>query len=222
MQTEEAKSKFPVFSQRFNQLRGEMSQADFASFLKISRPTVGFYENGERLPDALTLRKIAEKCNVPSDWLLGLTDNKTHDNVDIGYTLGLSDKAIQKIKSISNTDLYKFKDYLNDVLEQLNLQAFLMCIDNYTKIKDLKVSSEQQKLHDEYGRKMLDFTMNHGLKYASNSDELNRMREQINQEQFTQRGIIGIVNDLIYDVLSQLHYHEPKEAASGEHHEADE
>lgn len=66
--------RFPIFSQRFNKLRGEITQACFADFLDISRPTIGFYENGERLPDALTLRKIAERCGVAADWLLGLSD----------------------------------------------------------------------------------------------------------------------------------------------------
>ena len=61
---------------RFRSLRGDMTQADFAKFVGISRPTVGFYENGERLPDALALKKIAEKCEISVDWLLGLSDVK--------------------------------------------------------------------------------------------------------------------------------------------------
>lgn len=55
--------RMPIFAERFAQLRGEMTQAEFAEFLGISRPTVGFYENGVRLPDALLLCQIAEKCN---------------------------------------------------------------------------------------------------------------------------------------------------------------
>lgn len=49
MAIKEAKEiKMPIFRERFRSLRGDMTQADFAKFVGISRPTVGFYENGER------------------------------------------------------------------------------------------------------------------------------------------------------------------------------
>lgn len=67
-------NRFPEFSSRFRKLRGNKTQAEFAEKVGISRPTVGYYENGTRFPDAITLRKIAENCNVSADWLLGLSD----------------------------------------------------------------------------------------------------------------------------------------------------
>lgn len=72
----DATAKLPVFARRFRELRGERSQVKFSEDLGISRPTIGFYENGDRVPDALTLKIISEKCNVPSDWLIGLTENR--------------------------------------------------------------------------------------------------------------------------------------------------
>ena len=54
----------------------DMSQAQFAEFLGISRQTVGFYESGERTPNADFLRVICERCHVSADWLLGLSENK--------------------------------------------------------------------------------------------------------------------------------------------------
>lgn len=98
MQNKEA--RFPIFQERFLKERQyrELSQADFAIFLGISRPTVGFYENGERLPDALTLKKIAEKCDVTSDYLLGLSNTRKPENANIGKRLGLSDNAIQVLE----------------------------------------------------------------------------------------------------------------------------
>lgn len=91
--------RFPIFAERFAQLRAERTQKEFAEFLELSRPTVGFYENGTRLPDALVLCQIAEKCNVSSDWLLGLTDDKTVD-ADVrqvcNYT-GLCEDAVKSL-----------------------------------------------------------------------------------------------------------------------------
>jgi len=71
----------PVFAERFGALRQEyeMSQDAFAEFLGISRPTVGFYENGSRLPDAMVLRQIALRCDISTDYLLGLSDAMTPD-----------------------------------------------------------------------------------------------------------------------------------------------
>lgn len=86
------------FKANFNKLRGDMTQAEFAKFLGISRPTVGFYENGARIPDALTLRKIASKCNVPADYLLGIVESKIQDNTQTYKELGLSDEAIGALK----------------------------------------------------------------------------------------------------------------------------
>ena len=90
------KAKLPAFMERFNRLRGEMTQDEFAQFLKISRPTVGFYENGDRIPDALTLRKICERCQVSADWLLGLSDVSNPDITlqAISQKTGLSERAV--------------------------------------------------------------------------------------------------------------------------------
>ncbi len=97
--------RFPVFAERFAQLRGDRTQGEFASILGLSRPTVGFYENGSRLPDAYTLRHIAVTCDVSADWLLGISDERTI-NGDIAqasrYT-GLSANSIRKIHELSES-----------------------------------------------------------------------------------------------------------------------
>ncbi len=72
-------NRLPIFTERFRELQGDLSNTDYADFLGISRQTVGFYCNGDRLPDVVTLLKIAEKCNVSTDYLLGKSDVKTTD-----------------------------------------------------------------------------------------------------------------------------------------------
>lgn len=91
----------PDFSQRFRSLRGEQKQEAFADFLGISRPTVGFYENGTRIPDAVTLLHIAKKCGVTTDFLLGLTDNRTLETSGLDKAIGLSTKALDILKNQS-------------------------------------------------------------------------------------------------------------------------
>lgn len=73
--------RFRIFSQRFDTLRAEYgpSNTEFANYLGISRQTVGFYLNGDRLPDALVLAGIAQKCGCSVDWLLGLSSERAID-----------------------------------------------------------------------------------------------------------------------------------------------
>lgn len=63
-----------TFVKRINNLKGELSTTAFSKKLGVSRQTLGFYLNGNRLPDAHHLVNIASKCGVTTDYLLGLTD----------------------------------------------------------------------------------------------------------------------------------------------------
>lgn len=108
---ERKNERLPIFTERFRELQGDRSNTEFADFLGISRQTVGFYCNGDRVPDALTLVKIAKKCEVSSDWLLGLTDIKTTD-ADVQSMCkftGLSDQTIYRLHELSQLSfLQKF------------------------------------------------------------------------------------------------------------------
>lgn len=91
-----------MFAERFHELRGEESQQAFADRVGISRPTVGFYENGERLPLADALKQIAERCGVSSDWLLGLSDYRQAENGHLTVdAMGFSEAATIRLASIS-------------------------------------------------------------------------------------------------------------------------
>lgn len=70
-------NRLPVLRERLNELLGGMSSTEFAKKIGLSRQTVGFYLNGDRIPDSETLLQICEKCGVSADWLLGLAKEKT-------------------------------------------------------------------------------------------------------------------------------------------------
>jgi transcriptional regulator with XRE-family HTH domain len=54
---------------RLKKIRGNLSQEKFAKVLGVNQGTVCKYESG-RLPDAITLNKIAEYGGVTVEWLL--------------------------------------------------------------------------------------------------------------------------------------------------------
>lgn len=92
---ERKNDRLPIFTERFRELQGEKTNTEFADFLGISRQTVGFYCNGDRVPDALTLIKISQKCGVSADWLLGLSDYKNKETESTSAKeLGLSEKSV--------------------------------------------------------------------------------------------------------------------------------
>ena len=95
------KNRLPVFKKRFEELfeESEVSQTEFANKLGLSRQTVGFYLNGDRIPDAEGILSLAKSCGVSSDWLLGLSDSRSFDkNIQIAVkTTGLSQTATEAL-----------------------------------------------------------------------------------------------------------------------------
>lgn len=114
----EKRQRLPIFSQRLQMIRQERNenQQEFAQFLGLSRATIGFYENGDRLPDAETLVTIAQRCAVTSDWLIGLSEMESIEDEKVNNALGLSQssiKLLRKLKERSNPESFKLA--LNDV-----------------------------------------------------------------------------------------------------------
>lgn len=122
---ERKNERLPIFTERFRELQGDRSNTEFAEFLEISRQTVGFYCNGDRVPDALTLIKIAEKCNVSADWLLGLSKERSSDIKIQGICkkTGLSGTAVHILENESlkkSPPKENWVDILNDILTDIS------------------------------------------------------------------------------------------------------
>lgn len=58
----DAPPRFPEFREAFLELMGDMTLEQFAKKLGMSRATVGFYAAGQRIPDALGLKKITKRA----------------------------------------------------------------------------------------------------------------------------------------------------------------
>lgn len=130
--------RLPELRARLRELQGNMSVTDFADKLGLSRQTVGFYLNGNRIPDSETLIQICNACHVSADWLLGIENEP----------LGLSPKAIYNIKSAQKDENGSlFIDGINMLLEDYR---FLLIA------KDVKQFSDIVKSEKEYVLNYLD------------------------------------------------------------------
>lgn len=99
---------------RLHELKGTLSQAEFASLINISQPSVScMLKNGSlSIPTLITL---SQKFNVSTDWILGLSDEK---NSSIPFVA----------KDMNYADILMLFDYL---VETGNIAA-CMPYDNYT------------------------------------------------------------------------------------------
>lgn len=68
-----------LFAKRLKELREKagLNQRECAEKLNVSRGSISFYENEERLPDIETVYNISTLFGVSVDYLIGLTDEKT-------------------------------------------------------------------------------------------------------------------------------------------------
>ena len=65
-----------MFGERLKAVRKSMklTQVEFSNMLGVSKQTVSNWENDEAVPSIELLKKIAEKCDVTSDYLLELDE----------------------------------------------------------------------------------------------------------------------------------------------------
>jgi len=112
------------FKRKFMELRRDRgineTQEKFAKFLGLSRPTIGFYEEGKRIPDAFTLKMISEKCNVSADWLLGAGPKNTDIEIQAIYKkIGLSEESINILEEAweKKETRYLFTHTINELIK---------------------------------------------------------------------------------------------------------
>lgn len=112
-----------------------LSNAEQAREIGIKDTTLSKTINSGTLPDSYTIYKLAQYYkydneSITSDYILGLSKNKTASNTNISKETGLSDKAIGVLKNVENMKeknptLY-YKQYaLNYLIENMNNTEFL-------------------------------------------------------------------------------------------------
>lgn len=144
--------RFPLFRERFLQLKGERTTVEFAQVLGMSRATVGFYESGQRIPDALGIKKICKTCGVSADWLLGISTVKTSDTTTqaICQATGLSEKAVEQVLSLEKLQL----DSLEYLLNRTEFDCILLSLGLFRAPKTLDVFVEVESYYTGLGMKL--------------------------------------------------------------------
>ncbi len=72
-----------LFGQRLREVRGGMTQAEFAKCMDITTPTVIRYEAGERLPSVDFLHRLITVFGVEATWILQGSDQGKNLNLEV-------------------------------------------------------------------------------------------------------------------------------------------
>lgn len=77
----------------------EYTQEKVAELIGVQRSTYALWETGAKIPHWESLSKICEVLDIDTGYLLGLYDENNYDIRKIKEITGLSEKAIEKLKS---------------------------------------------------------------------------------------------------------------------------
>ena len=132
------------FSERLKNLRKEkkLSQKKLAQEVKVTRATIGYYENRKRKPDLEKLIKLADFFDVSIDFLAGKS-NQQKGEEQIKNEIEISDPIKQKLIN-SNLSLQK----LDSILNNTDLIQFINSYCELGNKKAKKVSSIVKEIID--------------------------------------------------------------------------
>lgn len=109
------------FSKRLRALRLEnnLTIEEFANMVGISKSSVGYYENQNRVPDIVVMGRIADTFNVSTDYLIGRSDARTKEPKlkSICDKTGLSDKSVLMLARLKKEKCSRLR-IINLLLEQ--------------------------------------------------------------------------------------------------------
>lgn len=181
------------FKERFADLRAKsgLSQSKLGKELLLSPATIGYYENGSRLPDIEIAARIAQYFDVSADYLLGLSNAKSvkQDMKTACETTGLTQKAIENIQhifSLFDTDSASGKAEESIFIDFLESSFFASMILNFTesvlfKVK-IEVVSENASIMQEVFAEVLEQEIQSGKKANVALEQVKKSEKSVLSE----------------------------------------
>ena len=145
-----------AFKERFSALRKEsgLSQAKLGEQLNLSPATIGYYENGDRIPDIEIATRIAEYFNVTIDYLTGRNGAKSIDK-DMQTSCevtGLSEMAIKNINKYCPGKLLLICNAILESNKFYDLLRDMYRLKNAVELKSAFDKSRYRKIESKLGK----------------------------------------------------------------------
>lgn len=216
------KEKFSIFSRRLLSLiLGSFKNLNvIAEEMGITRQSLAQYRDGNNIPDALTLAKIADYFDVSADYLLGRTDVKSM-NLDvkaIHNKTGLSESSAETLlqeKSLLETetlnsfleaDIYSFLDVCFDLIPIIEYKASReVALKQFVKKNNLPITDEMIEERGEYVFKEVFDEMTAMFKSTEFNDyfehtcwKLSLYSDEDYQEFLLQKAVKQLCDEIIY------------------------
>lgn len=165
-----------TFAQMLKKLRKdkEISRKKLAEDIGVSVASIGYYENGERVPDIETLVKIADYFKVSCDEIL---KGVKSPNKNIYQDLWLSDKALNNLRKLkteepinTETQISFLFEFFDSIISDPEFRVFLLHYYQYAigfggavQLDDLysKASAEAQEYIDLFLGEEMGFSKYH-------------------------------------------------------------
>ena len=122
---------------RIRKLRNEkdISQSTLGKYLGVGKTTISNYETGYSTPDNEILAKLSSFFNVSTDYLLGVSDNRSNDQEELPDDFKTPEEAIDfllnknVIMGFGGFDVDKLSDedkvqFAHELLEHLKLLSY--------------------------------------------------------------------------------------------------
>jgi len=134
-----------TIGERIRQIRGSISQKEFAVSIGVAQNTLGNYERGGRTPNADIIIKITQNYDISFDWiLLGTGPKKNTETFDLKQTATC--KECQKLRKELEEERKLVREMIADNRE-LAKQLFS------TTQKNVELHEERAKLLQKTSQK---------------------------------------------------------------------
>ena len=164
---------FPTRLRFLLEEKGKGSQSQLADYIGVTRQAISAYSLGNSVPDIYKSQKMAEFFNVPLEFMLGESDNREHENIDIGKATGLTDEVINSLKSYIDGDMETSHTRFSSIDRWSVLNSFLEDKDFYNLLdiissligdnlicRNLALCSDEKLLNNSVYPKMVSLVNN--------------------------------------------------------------
>ena len=140
-----------MIGERLKQLRikNGLKQQELADMFGLSSGTISFYESEQRKPDMDFIVAIAKYFDVSTDYLLGLTNAKDKENIDISKVTGLNDFSLTILEKSSKEKNNTAADIINTIVVMSSFKMLVNLINDKDKdIKEVQEDIADSKIKD--------------------------------------------------------------------------
>lgn len=146
---DEFKEQFGERLREARKRKGIRHQKELADLIGVTLASINYYESGERIPDAYTLRKLSETLGCSTDYLLLLDSEATREATDITEAIGISAAAVDRLtafrRSEDELERFVYEDAGKLLSSLITWKDFEMLVASFANWIDTEIAMQELK-----------------------------------------------------------------------------